>query len=120
MKIYEAVFHFSLYMYLSSFIRRFGGEIYPEFPTGNGKIDLIIKYEGKTYGIELKTYTDRPEYKNALKQAANYGRQLKLQEISLIFFVEAIDDENRKKYEADFDEPETGVKVMPVFVATGD
>ena len=32
-------------MYLSSFINRFRGEVYPEFPTGNGKIDLIIKYE---------------------------------------------------------------------------
>ena len=39
--------------------------------------------------------------------------------ISLTFFVESIDDENRKKYETDFDDPETGVKVVPIFVATG-
>ena len=116
LKIYEAVFHFNLYMYLSSFIKRFDGEVYPEFPTGNGKIDLIVKYEGKIYGIELKTYTDIPGYKKALKQAAHYGRQLGLKEISLIFFVESIDDESRKKYETDFDDPETGVKVTPVFV----
>ena len=120
MKIYEAVFHFNLYMYLSSFINRFHGEIYPEFPTGNGKIDLIIKYKEKTYGIELKTYTDRPAYKDALQQAAKYGKQLGLKEISLIFFVESIDDENRKKYETDFEDEETGVKVEAVFVATGE
>jgi hypothetical protein len=83
------------------------------------KLFLQVAQE-KTYGIELKTYTDRPGYKEALKQAAGYGKQLGLKEISLIFFVGAIvgaiDDENRKKYEADFEDPETGVKVMPIFV----
>ena len=67
-------------MYLSRFIRGFHGEVYPEFPTGNGKIDLIVKYQGKTYGMELKTYTNRPAYEKALKKAANYGKQLGLNE----------------------------------------
>jgi hypothetical protein len=120
MKIYEAVFHFNLYMYLSSFIGRFDGEVYPEFPTGNGKIDIIVKYKEKIYGIELKTYTDISSYKKALKQAAHYGRQLSLKQISLIFFVEAIDDESRKKYEVDFDDEETGVKVEVIFVEIGN
>jgi hypothetical protein len=118
MKIYEAVFHFSFYMYLSDFIRRFDGMVYPEFPTGNGKIDLIIKYKGKAYGVELKTYTDMPGYKKALKKAAKYGNQLGLKEISLIFFVETIDDESRKKFETDFEDKETGVRVEPIFVET--
>ena len=119
LRVHEAAFHFNLYMYLSSFMRRFKGEVYPEFPTGNGKIDLIVKYAGKTYGIELKSYTDRPGYREALKQAAGYGKDLELEEISLIFLVESIDDENRRKYEADFHDPDTKVKVMPVFVETG-
>ena len=117
--LFKAVFHFNLYMYLSSFINGFHGEVYPEFPTGNGKIDLIIKYKKKIYGIELKTYTNAPGYKEALKQAAKYGRQLGLDKISLIFFVETINDESREKYEADFEDEETGVRVEPVFVATG-
>ena len=120
LKIYEAVFHFNLYMYLSSFMTDFDGEVYPEFPTGNGKIDLIIKYEGKTYGIELKTYKNRSEYKKALIKAAHYGKQLSLKEISLIFFVESIDDESRKIYEIDFDDKETGVRVEVIFVEMGE
>ncbi len=120
MKIYEAVFHFNLYAYLSSFIRRFKGSVYPEFPTGNGKIDLIIEYAGKIYGIELKTYTDKPGYKEALKQAAHYGKQLGLEEISLIFFVESIDEKNKKKYEADCYDEETKVTVLPIFVEIGE
>jgi hypothetical protein len=107
-------------MYLSNFMRDFHGEVYPEFPTGNGKIDLIVKYEGKTYGIELKSYKNWKEYNIALKQAAHYGRQLGLKQISLIFFVEAIDHESRKKHEIDFDDEETKVKVEPIFVEIGN
>ena len=118
LRIHEAAFHFNLYMYLSSFISGFGSQVYPEFPTGNGKIDLIVKHADKTYGLELKSYKNRTEYKKAINKAAIYGEQLKLKEISLIFFVEAIDDESRKKYESDFHDPQTGVKVMPVFVET--
>jgi len=120
LRVFEAVFHFNLYMYLSRFIARFGGEVYPEFPTGNGKIDLIIRHGGKIYGIELKSYTDKPMYLKALKQAASYGKQLSLKEISLVFFAEAIDDKNRETLEADYRDPESGVTVMPVFVATGE
>jgi hypothetical protein len=107
-------------MYLSNFIERFDGEIYPEFPTGNGKIDLIVKYQGKTYGIELKTYTNVPGYKKALRKAAHYGRQLGLKEISLIFFIESIDDESRKKLESCFEDEKTRVKIDPIFVEIGE
>jgi hypothetical protein len=92
--------------------------VYPEFPTGNGKIDIIIKYSGKTYGIELKSYTDETAYKDALTQAARYGMQLGLSEIFLIFFVENIDDENRRKYEADYQDNTSQTKVMPIFIGT--
>ncbi|OQX05786.1 MAG: hypothetical protein BWK80_51715, partial [Desulfobacteraceae bacterium IS3] len=95
------------------------GKVYPEFPTGNGKIDIIIRYKEKVYGIELKTYTDESGYKDALIQAAGYGKQLGLSEIYLVFFVEYIDDENRLRYEADYQDKITGVKVMPIFAETG-
>jgi hypothetical protein len=119
LRIYEAVYHFNLYMYLSQFLQGFGGRVYPEFPTGNGKIDLIITYAGKTYGLEVKSYTTNKDFHEALTQAARYGRQLNLSEIALIEFVEAIDDTNRNIYEAQYVDAETGVVVSPVFVETG-
>jgi len=119
LRIYEAVFHFNLYMYLFQFLHPKKGKVYPEFPTGNGKIDIIIRYKEKVYGIELKTYTDESGYKDALIQAAGYGKQLGLSEIYLVFFVEYIDDENRLRYEADYQDKITGVKVMPIFAETG-
>lgn len=52
LRIYEAVFHFNLYMYLREFFKLRAGAIYPEFPTGNGKIDLIITYAGKCIALK--------------------------------------------------------------------
>jgi hypothetical protein len=118
LRIYEAVYHFNLYMYLAAFLRRRRGQVFPEFPTGNGKIDLIIRYAGKVYGLELKSFTDDFGYREALKQAANYAQQLGLSEIALVCFVEVVDDATREKYEAVYVNEETEVTVQPIFVET--
>jgi len=118
MRIYEAVFHFNLFMFLATLLKRRDGRVYPEFPTGNGKIDLVVEYRGQTYGMELKGFTDVSGYQAALPRAAEYGNQLGLNEISLVFFIEAIDDKNRKKLETVYKDKKTGVSVIPIFVVT--
>ncbi|MFN8490761.1 MAG: AAA-like domain-containing protein [Caldilineaceae bacterium] len=119
LRIFEAVYHFNLYMYLARFLQSYGGWVTPEFPTGNGKLDLLIQYAGQRYGLEVKSFSDEYEYQKALKQAAHYGHQLHLAEITLLLFVEAVDDENRRKYEAHYTAPVTSVLVQPIFVTTG-
>lgn len=119
LRVYEAVFHFNLYSYLDKFLRSWGARVVPEFPTGNGKIDLIITHAGKTYGVELKTYSTERNYKEALTQAAKYGKQLELAEISLVFFVEYADEKSREKYEKEYRDKETKVTVKPIFIETG-
>jgi len=118
LRIYEAVYHFNLFTYLSRFMGRRDAQVYPEFPTGNGKVDILIRYAGRMHALEVKSYADEFEYREALRQAAAYGRQLGLSEITLAFFVERVDDANRQKYEARYRDAETGVTVTPVFVAT--
>ncbi|MCP5105187.1 MAG: hypothetical protein GY950_17490 [bacterium] len=119
LRIYEAVHHFNLYMYLFEFFKSRGGRVYPEFPTGNGKIDIVVHYNERVYGLELKSFTHEAAYKNSLRQAAGYGKQLKLKEIALVFFVESISDEIRDIYEKDYPDAATGVTVTPVFIETG-
>lgn len=119
MRIYEAVFHFNLYSYLNQFLKTPGGKVLPEFPTGNGKIDLIVMYGNYTYGIELKSYTNERNYKEALEQAAKYGKQLNLPEIFIVFFIEYIDQQNREKYEKDYHAKEARVTVKPIIIETG-
>ncbi len=119
LRIFEAVYHFNLYRYLFDFFKRKRGRVWPEFPTGNGQIDLIINYNGRTYGIEVKSFSDEFAFNEALDQAAAYGDQLGLSEITLAFFVESVDEANRRKYEKNHLNEELGVKVIPVFVETG-
>lgn len=116
---YEALYHFNLSRFLTNFLDSFGVQLIPEFPTGNGKIDLLFRHANQRYGLELKTYSTRPAYRRALQQAALYGQQIQLAEIWVAFFVEEIDDNNRQTYETLYLDPATGVNVRPVFVATG-
>lgn len=119
LRVYEAIFHFSLYRFLASFLEGYGGQVTPEFPTGNGQVDLLLRYASQLYAVEVKSYTTAPGYQAALQQAARYGQQLGLTEVTLALFVEAVDDVNRAKYEAVYTDAATGVTVYPVFVQTG-
>ncbi|MCP5049037.1 MAG: hypothetical protein GY940_17840 [bacterium] len=119
MRLYEAVFHFNLYAYLDELLRGGNVRVYPEFPTGNGKIDLLIRYNNITYGIELKSFTDQSGYYRSLEQAARYGNQLQLTDIYLVSFLETMDEESKKRYQTVYQDPRTNVKVHPVFIQIG-
>jgi hypothetical protein len=118
LRLYEAVYHFNLYLWLSRFLQKKGGRVHPEFPTGNGQIDLIISFQGQQYGLELKSFDDNFEYQAALRQAARYAHQLQLATITVVFFVEAVDDANRTLYETLYQDATTSVTVEPVLVTT--
>ena len=118
-RVIEAVFHFNLYMWLVQFFDDFAGRVVPEFPTGDGKLDLLITYADRLYGVEVKSFSNRRQYQEALKQAARYGKQLEQTEIWLVFFVEIINDEQRQTFEVTYHDADTGIVVYPVFVSTG-
>ncbi len=120
LRIFEAVYHFSLYRFLCDFLGAEYARVWPEFPTGNGEVDIVIEYADRMYALELKSHTHERGYRKALGQAARYGRQLGLPEVSLVFFVEYVDDASREKYEKAYTDEETGVRVMPMFVDVGE
>jgi hypothetical protein len=59
--VFEAVFHFHFYVYLDSFFRGYNVRVIPEFPTGNGEIDLLLRYAGQIFGLELKSFANQPQ-----------------------------------------------------------
>lgn len=118
-RIYEAVYHFSLYMYLSQFMQSYRSQVLPEFPTGNGQIDLLIRHGGQIYGLEVKSFINRREYQYALDQAAGYAHELAVQDIWLLFFIEVIDDDNRQQLEKTYIDPIYNVTVHPIFITIG-
>jgi len=119
LQICEATFHFILYSWLERFLYE-KASLAPEFPTGNGKVDLLIKCEGQLYGIELKSFTDIYALQKGIHQAALYAKQLKLTEIYLAIFIETIDTENRTAIETEHIDAETQVKVYPQFIITNE
>jgi hypothetical protein len=119
LRVFEAVFQFHLYLYLVSFFRGYEVQIVPEFPTGNGAIDFLMRYAGKLFGLELKSFANQASYRQALRQTAKYGKELGVTEIWLILFVEVVDDHNRQRFEQDYSDPNWGVVVHPLFVQTG-
>ncbi|MEM7533797.1 MAG: AAA-like domain-containing protein [Chloroflexota bacterium] len=119
LRVHEATFHFHLYKYLSDFMRPKDGNVVPEFPTGNGQIDLIIHHANQVYGLEVKSFAGQYEYTKALTQTAKYAKSMGWATVWLVFFTEQIDDKNREKYEVIHQDADTGVVVEIVFIQTG-
>ena len=117
LNICEAVFHFNFYSYLTNFFENKPASVHPEFPTGNGKIDLVIKHSNTINAIELKSFVDFYEMKKAIKQAIEYAKSLGLKQITLMFFIEVkISDEKKIELEKSVYDKETNIEVRPRFL----
>jgi hypothetical protein len=83
----EAVGHFHLYAWLRDAVGR-RCVISPEFPTGNGKVDLVLRTkEGHLGLIEVKSFIDMYELGEGHAQAAGYAKKLGLDTVTLAVFV---------------------------------
>ncbi|MGD9972103.1 MAG: hypothetical protein AB7S77_03490 [Desulfatirhabdiaceae bacterium] len=87
----EAVGHFHLYAWLKEALDRLC-IISPEFPTGNGKVDVHVRCRDREGIIEVKSYRSPAQLKDAIIQAAAYGKSLGLNSVTLALFVPVEDD----------------------------
>jgi len=115
-RIYEAVYHFNLFRYLYDLLSKRGVSVIPEFPTGNGKIDLMLKYRENVYAIELKSFKDMYDYRRGVEQAAGYGKRMGLKEIILTIFVE-LKEEEVTELEQEIEQDGINVIVIPIGVS---
>ena len=113
MKIYEAIYHFNLFRFLYDLLKARGVEVIPHFPTGNGKIDLILKYRGKIHALELKSFKDMYRHEKGIEQAAEYGRQMGLKEVAFLVFVE-LSEAEAKQLQKEVVKDGVKVTVLPV------
>ncbi len=88
----ESVGHFHLYFWLQNAVGR-RCSVSPEFPTGNGRVDLHLRCKDRQAVIEVKSFTNQAELEHSRKQAAAYARKLRLPAITLAVFV-PVEDEN--------------------------
>ena len=87
----EAVGHFHLYHWLQNALGRIC-IISPEFPTGNGKVDLHLQCGEQRGLIEVKSFTGAVQLKEARKQAADYAKKCELDAVSLALFAPLTDE----------------------------
>ncbi len=91
MHLTEAVGHFHLFFWLKQAVEDLC-VVSPEFPTGNGRVDLHLSCGGKRGVIEVKSYRSQPMLEKARGQAAGYARKLKLSSITLALFAPVLDE----------------------------
>ncbi|MCP4349762.1 MAG: hypothetical protein GY795_30140 [Desulfobacterales bacterium] len=65
----------------------------PEFPTGNGRVDLHLKCDGRQGIIEVKSYKSQSKLEKAKKQAAGYAKKLELPAITIAVFTPVEDEQ---------------------------
>lgn len=88
----EVVGHFHLYAWLQAAIGR-QCVVSPEFPTGNGKVDLHVRCETKRAIIEVKSFVSAYQLKEDREKAAQYAQRLGLPAVTLAIFVPLEDEE---------------------------
>ena len=69
------------------------GSVSPEFPTGNGKVDLHIVYEGKKGILEVKSFRNLKASIRARKQAAAYAKQTAYPDVTIAMFAPFTDED---------------------------
>jgi hypothetical protein len=82
----EAVGHFHLHSWMQQAILGYGCVVSPEFPTGNGKVDLILRTKHHLAVIEVKSYISKPLLRSSRVQAAGYAKKLSLSDATLVVF----------------------------------
>jgi len=88
----EAVGHFHLYFWLKMALDGLCS-IIPEFPTGNGKVDLHIKCKKDKKGlIEVKSFVNSLKIKDSMIQASNYALKTGYSEITIAMFAPFTDE----------------------------
>ena len=89
----EAVGHFHLYFWLKMALDSVC-KVIPEFPTGNGKVDLHIKCQQDKKGlIEVKSFVNPLKVNKAIIQASDYAKQTNYSEITIAMFAPFTDED---------------------------
>jgi hypothetical protein len=111
----EAAWHYSLDGFINFFIERLGGETFVEVPTGRGRTDILILYQGQKYIIETKIFTDQSYFQKGKRQLAAYLESEGLAEGYYVVF-------SNKHSEADelyFEEDINGKRIYTYLIRTG-
>ncbi len=113
LRLTEAVGHFHLYAWLQDALGR-RCVVQPEFPTGNGKVDLHLSCNDRSGIIEVKSFRDQYQLQLSRVQAARYARQTGLSQVTLAVFVPLMDKTVLDRLSGEFTIDEVTVHVVAI------
>jgi len=113
LKLTEAVGQFHLFTWLRDAVGR-RCVVSPEFPTGNGKVDIHLQC-GKQQGIiEVKSFVDSYQIKDDREQAADYAKNLGIDNVTIALFIPVLEETILEKLSTE--DVINGIKVSVVAI----
>jgi len=91
LKLKEAVGHFHLFNWLRDAVGR-RCVVSPEFPTGNGTVDLHLRCGNQRGIIEVKSFVDSYQLKSDQDQAADYAKNLGIPSVTIALFIPVLEE----------------------------
>lgn len=82
----EATGQYLLSAYLDVLMRQVGSETFVEVPSGPGRLDLIVVYQGQRYVVETKIWRGKAEFDKGVQQLADYLETENVQEGYFVVF----------------------------------
>ncbi|RKZ45756.1 MAG: hypothetical protein DRR00_25825 [Candidatus Parabeggiatoa sp. nov. 3] len=91
LKLTEAVGQFHLFSWLIDAVGR-RCIVSPEFPTGNGKVDLHLRCGNQRGIIEVKSFVNSYQIQLDRKQAADYAKSLGVESVTIALFIPVLEE----------------------------
>lgn len=91
LKLTEAVGQFHLFTWLRDAVGR-RCVVSPEFPTGNGKVDIHLQCEKQRGIIEVKSFADSYQIKDDRQQSADYANSLGIDRVTIALFIPVLEE----------------------------
>ncbi len=88
----EAVGHFHLFSWLQEVVNEYC-LVSPEFPTGNGRVDIHLRCGEQRGIIEVKSFARQSRLVADKRQAAEYAIQLGLDRVTVALFIPVLEED---------------------------
>ena len=115
LNIYESGGHFHLYHWLMNALGR-RCSISPEFPTGNGRVDIHLRCDNREGVIEVKSFKDMYTLGQSIVQASRYAEGLNLRSIVLVVFLTGVEEDEAMQLKAVREINGVTVYIEPVLI----
>ena len=91
--------------------------VIPEFPAGNGRIDIVIKDKKGNLGIiEVKSFTTIRKLKKWKEQIERYARKLGVKEAAMALFVEFDEEKYLKAIRDEYEKDGIKIYIEPLVI----